>query len=125
MDQIINIFFSDIFDAEVVDDKEKSDVTRHMLPEGGGAGDRRTSKLGEIDFEPFIGNAAGLFETWNAFADMHLDTSVRAYKTVQVVFLNDLVWEEIQGKFHVLVSVHGDAVVEIFDVQSHKPGIRG
>ena len=32
---------------------------------------------------------------------------------------------EIQGKFHVLVSGHGGAVVEIFDVKRHKPGVRG
>ena len=124
LDQIISIFFSDIFDAEVVNDKGESDVTRRMLPEGGSAGDRRISKLGQVDFQVVICDVAGLFETRHAFADLHIDSSVRADEPAQVVWLNDLVWEEIQGKFHVLVSVHGGAVVEIFDVQRHKLGIR-
>ena len=96
-----------------------------MLPEGGGAGDRRISKLGEVDFQLVIGDAAGLFETRHAFADLHIDQDVRSDKAAQVVLLNDLIREEIQGKFHVVVSRYGGAVVEIFDVQHHKPGVRG
>ena len=118
-------FFSDIFDAELLDDKGESDVTHHMLPDGRGTGDRRISKLGEVDFQPVVGNASGLFETRHAFVDLHIDTAVRADEAVQVILLNDLVREEIQGEFHVLVSGHGGTVVEIFDVQRHKPGVRG
>ena len=54
---MISIFFSDIFDAEVVNDKEESDVTCRMLPKGGGAGDRRIYKLGKVGFQTFIGDA--------------------------------------------------------------------
>ena len=50
LDQVIRIFFADIFDAEVVNNKELGDVMRHMLPEGRGVGDRSISKLGEVDF---------------------------------------------------------------------------
>ena len=125
LDQMISIFFSDIFDAKAVDDKGEGDVRRCMLPEVGGAGDRRIYKLGEVDFQLVIGNAAGLFDTRHAFADIHIDTAVRADEATQVVLLNDLVREEIQGEFHVLVSGYGGAVVEIFDVQHYKPGVRG
>ena len=75
MDQIISILFSNIFDAEVVDEKGESDVIRRMLPEGGGAGERQRSKLGEVDFQPVIGDATGLFETRHAFVDLHIETS--------------------------------------------------
>ena len=47
---MISIFFANIFDAELVDAKGEGDVTRHMLPEGGGAGGRRISKMGKLDF---------------------------------------------------------------------------
>ena len=90
---MINIFFSEIFDAEVVDDKGEGDFTRRMLPEGGDAGDRRISKLGKVDFQPVIGNAAGLFETWHDFTDLHIDPAVRSDKAAQVVLLNYLVRE--------------------------------
>ena len=58
---MISIFFSDVFDAKVVNDKGEIDVTRRMLPEGGGVGGRRISKLGEVGFQRVIGNADGLF----------------------------------------------------------------
>ena len=96
-----------------------------MLPEGRGAGDRRISKLGEVDFQLVIGDAVGLFETWNAFAYLHVDPAVGADEAAQVVLLDDLVREEIHGEFHVLVSDHGVAVIEIFDAKHHKPGVRG
>ena len=58
---MISIFFADIFDAEFVDNKGEGDVTRRMPPEGRDAGYRRISKLGEVDFQPVVGDAAGLF----------------------------------------------------------------
>ena len=69
---MIRIFFADIFDTKVVNDKRDGDVPRRMLPEGRGAGDRRIYKLGEVDFQPVIGDADGLFETRHAFADLHV-----------------------------------------------------
>ena len=51
---MISIFFSDIFDAKVVDDKGESDVMHRMLPEGGGVGDRFISKLSEVEFQTVI-----------------------------------------------------------------------
>ena len=116
LDKVIIIFFADIFDAEVFDDKGEYNVTRRMLPEVGAAGDRSISKLGEVDIQPVIGNAAGLFETRHAFANLHIDPAGRTDKSAQVVLLNDLVQK---------VSGHGGAVVEIFDFQRQKPGIRG
>ena len=111
LDRVISIFFADIFDAEVVNDKGEVDVTCRMLPEGRSAGDRRMSKLGEVDFQPFIGDADGLFDTQHAFEDLRIDPAVGADEAAQVVLQDDLVREEIQGKFHVLVSGHGGAVV--------------
>ena len=90
---MISIFFSDIVDAQVVEAKGESDITRRMLPWGRDAGDRCISKMGKAYFQPVIGDAAGLFETRHAFADLHLDPAVRSDEAVQVVLLNDLVWE--------------------------------
>ena len=122
---MIIIFFADIFDAEVFDDKGEYNVTRRMLPEVGAAGDRSISKLGEVDIQPVIGNAAGLFETRHAFANLHIDPAVGADEAAQVVLFDDFIQEEIQGEFHVLVLGHGGAVVEVFYVKHYKPGVRG
>ena len=90
---MITILFAKIFDAKVVDNKGEGDVTRHMLPESGGTGDSRISKLGKVDFQPVIGDAEGLFETRHDFADLHIDPAVEADKAAQVVLLDDLVRE--------------------------------
>ena len=111
LDQVIRIFFANIFDAEVVNDEGRGDVMRHMIPEGMGAGDRRISKLGKVDFQPALGNVAGLFETRHAFSDIHVDTAIGSDEAAQVVLLDDIVREEIQGEFHVPVSGHGGAVI--------------
>ena len=50
LDQVISIFFADILDTEVVDNKVEGDVTRRILLEGRDAGDRRIFKLGQVDF---------------------------------------------------------------------------
>ena len=81
--------------------------------------DRRISKLGEVDFQLVIGNADGLFEIRNSFADLHIDPAVEADESVQAILIDDLAREEIQSDFHVLLLVHGDAIVEIFDDNFH------
>ena len=93
MDQVIRIFFAEIFDAEVVDDKGEGDIMRHMLPEGRVVGDMHISKLGEVYFQPVIGDVAGLFVTRHAFADLHIDPAFGVDEAAQVVLFNDLVRE--------------------------------
>ena len=93
LDQVITIFFAKTIDTKVVDYKVEGDVTRHMLPDGRGVGYRRIAKLGKVDFEMVIGDAAGLFETWHAFVDLHIDPSVGADETAQVVLFDNLVRE--------------------------------
>ena len=64
-----------------------------------------------MDFQPVIVDAAGLFETRHAFADLHIYPAVGVEEAVQAVLFDNLVKEEIQGNFHVLVTGHGDAIV--------------
>ena len=43
-----------------------------------------------MDFQPVIGDEAGLFETRHDFSDIHIDPAVRAYEAAQVVLLNQI-----------------------------------
>ena len=70
-----------------------------------------------MDFQPVISDAAVSFQTRHAFVDLYIDP--------QVVLFDDLVREETQGVFHVLVTGHGGAVVEVLNVERHKPGVGG
>ena len=95
LDKVIIIFSANIFDAEVVDEKGEGDVTHLILPEGRGAGDRHISKLDEVDFQPVIGDTAGLFETRHAFTDLYIYLAVGEDEAAQVVLFDDLIREEI------------------------------
>ena len=64
-------------------------------------------------------------KTRHAFTDLHIDPAVGADKDAQVVLFDDLVMEEIQGEFHVLITCHGGVVVEVLNVERHKPGVSG
>ena len=66
-----------------------------------------------------------MFETWHAFSYLHIDPDVGADKAAQVVLFDDIAREETQGEFHVLVPVHGGAVVEVFNVNRNKLGVGG
>ena len=78
-----------------------------------------------MDFQTVIGDADGLFETWHTFVDLHIYPAVGADETAQVVLFDDLVWEEIQGEFHALLTGYGGDVVEIFNVYHHELGVGG
>ena len=57
--------------------------------------------------------------------DLHIYPAVGANKAAQFVLFNDIVREEIQGEFHVLVPNHGSAVVEIYNIDSNELGVGG
>ena len=57
-----------------------------MLPKGGGLGDGGISKLGEVELEAIIHNAAVLFQAWHVFANLNVDSAVGG-DVVEVVLL--------------------------------------
>ena len=58
-----------------------------MLPKGRGLRDRGVAKLGMVDLEPIICNTAGLFQAWNAFADIQGQPSV-GYELAEVAMIS-------------------------------------
>ena len=73
---MVRRIFSDLHDTEIVDDKREAAVFGGMLPKGRGLRDRGVAKIGKVYLEPIVRNAAGLFQTWRAFADLQVYPSV-------------------------------------------------
>ena len=63
-----------------------------MLPKGMGLRDRGVDKLGKVDMEPIICNAAGLFQACHAFVNLHVDPAVgsNVVEVVQQYNLHDV-----------------------------------
>ena len=79
---------ADVLDTEIFDHKGEADVFGGMLPKGRGSSDGGVAKLGKVYLEPIVCNAAGIFQAWNAFADLHVYPSVRC-KLEEVVLGDD------------------------------------
>ena len=56
--------FADVLDTEVVNHKGEAYIFGGMLPKGRGLSNGGVSKLGKVDLEPIVCNAAGLFQAW-------------------------------------------------------------
>ena len=50
LDEVVGIFFADIFDAKIIHHKGKSDGFGSMIPKGGGVGNRRKAEPRKVRF---------------------------------------------------------------------------
>ena len=115
---------ADVLDTEIVDHKGEADVFGGMLPKGRGSSNRVVAKLGKVYLEPIVSDAAGLFQTWHAFADLQVYLSVRC-KLEEVVLGDDFLREYCQADLHILVTPHGGVVLKILYVKSDEAGTGG
>ena len=76
----------------------------------------------EIRDEGIIGNAPSLGKTIHAFVDLHINISIDS-NCMQVVLLDDVIGNDVNGDVHVFISVHGIVEEEIFNVNAHEAGI--
>ena len=100
---MVRRIFSDLHDTEIVDDKREAAVFGGMLPKGRGSSDGGVAKLGKADLEPIVRNTAGLFQAWNAFADLQVYPSVGC-ESEEVVLGDDFFRKYVQDYYHILVT---------------------
>lgn len=62
-----------------------------------------------------------MWEAVDCLSDFDVDKSILGM-LVEVVLLYDVLGENVEGHFHVFISCHGCAEVEVFDVDAHVPG---
>ena len=121
LDEMVRRVLADALDTEIVDHKGDADVFGGMLRKGRGSSDGGVAKLGKVDLEPIVRNAAGLFQAWHAFADIQVYPSVR-YELEEVVLGDNFFREYHQADFHILVTTHGGVVITILNVNSDEAG---
>ena len=76
LDEMVSSFFVNVFDTKVVDHEGEGDIFGGMLPMRRGFSNGGLAKLGKVDLEHIVCNAAGLFKAWLAFADLPVHPSV-------------------------------------------------
>ena len=70
LDEVVGVFLADVFDPKAIDDEGENDGLGGVPQEHRGSGNRGEDKVGEVSFEPVVGDAAGLFEAGHAFSDV-------------------------------------------------------
>ena len=70
LDEVVGVLLSDVLDPKVINNEGENDGLGGVLPERRGYGNRGEAKMGEVSFEPVVGDAAGLFEDGHAFSDL-------------------------------------------------------
>ena len=121
LDEMVRCVFADVLDTKIFDHKGESNVFGGMLPKGRGLIDGGVAKLGKVDLEPIVRNAAGLFQAWHAFEDIQVYPS-SGCELEEVVQSGDLLWEYCQADFHILVTPHGGIVIKNINFQSDEAG---
>ena len=121
---MVRCVLANVLYTEIVNHKGEEDVFGGMLPNGRGSSDGGVAKLDKVYLEPIFRNAAGLFQAWHAFADLHVYPSVRC-KLEEDVLGDYLFREYCQADFHILVTPHGGVVIKILNVKSDEAGTGG
>jgi hypothetical protein len=121
VEKMVSMLAAGELDAKVMHDQGKLDGSGAVGPEGGCARNGGISVLGKMLGETVVGDATSLFEAWDALTDLHVYPSIGVDKVAKIVLEDDLVREEGDVHFHVLVAIHGSPVVEIFDVHTGEP----
>ena len=65
---MVGVLFADVYYPKVVNNEVENDGLGGVLPERRGSGNRGESKIGEVGFEAFVGDAASLFEAGHTFS---------------------------------------------------------
>ena len=67
LDEVVSVLLANVFYPKVINDEGENDGLGGMLPERRDSGNRGEAKMGEMSFEPVVGNTTSLFEDGNAF----------------------------------------------------------
>ena len=124
LDEMVRHIFAGVLHTKIVDHKGEIDVFGGMLPKGRGSSDGGVAKLGKVDLEPIVRNAAGLFQARHAFVDLQVYPYVGC-ELEEVVLGNYFFREYRQADFHILVSPHRGIVIKILNIQSDEAGTMG
>ena len=115
LDEVVGVFLANVLDPEVIKNEGENDGLGGVLPERRNYGNRGEYNMGKVNFEPVVGDAAGLFEAGHAFLDLKVNPAVRT-ECGEVVLVDNFVRDTDQHEFRVLVAGHGGTIVKIFDI---------
>ena len=101
---MLSMLFSNILNAEIVDNESEADWSCSVFPETRGVDDFIVAVFGEVLFQQFVGQYTGLGEAIHGARNFHINASVFDFITEEIL-VNDVVREDLDWNPHVFITV--------------------
>ena len=99
------MLFTNIFDSKIIDDKAECDCMGNVFPWSEGVGYFIVSLWGDLLLEVLVREATCLRQAVNATSDFQINETICLF-IIQVVLVNDVLGEHLEGHSHVFASIH-------------------
>ena len=113
------MFAANVFHSKVINYEGEMDWSGVVFPEARGVAAWPVAMFGQSFGQKFLCNHSGLWKSIHSTANFHVDFTI-VDLVHEVVFIDDFLWDHLDGQEHVLVSFHGCTQVEILDVNAHE-----
>ena len=102
LDEMVGVFFADVFDTKVINDETKTDGAPCVMPEARGVADRCVAIATKEMDQLFFGKDASSGKTIHSVADLHIYLSVVG-NVSEFVVRDDFLGDGVDGDEHVFV----------------------
>jgi hypothetical protein len=116
--EMVNVLLLLIVNAKIIDNQGEHEWLRCVFPEARSIFAFVIALWGKMLLQELVGKDPGLGETPDGLAHLEVDVSSNNFG-IEVVLVDDPQRKEIDGHFHVLVTVESRCKVEVADVEAH------
>ena len=117
LDEMVGMFFADVFDNEVINDDTKTEGVPCVAPEARVVAYRCIAIAAKETDQLFFGKDAGLRKTTHSAVYLHVYFSV-VDNVLEFVVHDDFLGDGVDGDEHVFIIIHWCAKIVVFNVQA-------
>ena len=117
LDEMVGMFFANVFDTKVINDETKTDGAPCVMPEAQGVVYRFVAIATEETHQLFFGKDAGLGKTIHSAVYLHIYFSI-VDNVSEFVVHDDFFRGGVEGDEHVFVIIRWCAKIVVFNVQA-------
>ena len=114
---MVGMFFSDVFNTEIINNETKTYGAPCVTPEAWGVAYRCVAAAPEEADQLFFGQDAGLGKTLHPATYLHVDCAVMD-NVMEFVVCDVFVGDGGDGNEHVFVILHWCSKIEVFKIQA-------
>ena len=122
--QVVHVIHVGNFYSKIIDDEAENDAASDVTPEARSVLALVVSFFGKSLLEELVGNDAGLGEAIHSFPNFDVDPSNFVNQVLEVVFYDDLFWDDVELEAHVFRIGYRGVKVKVGQVNAKEHGTR-